>query len=85
MNAKTSRISVARAVIDLEAASDAPAESLQFLLKRRIATLSFGVLSAEIREHPDAPDALRLLRIRRERPNGRAAEHCDEFAPSLTQ
>jgi hypothetical protein len=81
MDAKTSRIAVAPAAVDLEGASDGPAQFLQHLLKRSIATLSFGVVSTKIREHPDASHALGLLRARPKRPGGcRAAEKRDEIA-----
>ena len=41
-----------------------------------------GSSAAEVHQHADAPHPLALLRARRERPRGRAAEQSDELAPS---
>ena len=52
--------------------------------ERREARLSFRIVGGEVHEHADAPHALALLRPRRKRPRGRAAEQDDEIAPSYT-
>jgi len=47
---------------------------LQRLLKRRTTRSRFWIVLGDIREHADAPHPVALLRARRERPRGRAAE-----------
>jgi hypothetical protein len=48
-----------------------------------VATLRLRIVFVQPHEHPDAPDAVALLRVRHERPcSRRAAERSDEFAPS---
>jgi hypothetical protein len=46
--------------------------------ERGVPGLSLGIVRGEIREHPDAPHPLALLRTRRERPRRAAAERRDE-------
>src|SRR5258705_13434058 len=67
--------------VDPQVAAVAPAQLLQGLCERREAGLSFRIVRGPIHEHADAPDALALLRARRERPRrSRAAEQRDELA-----
>jgi hypothetical protein len=55
---------------------------LQPLEERRIACLCYCIICRERHEHADAPHALALLRLRRERPCcRRAAEQRDELPP----
>src|SRR5262245_27687176 len=71
------------ALLDVDIATFDPPEILQAPAERRHAELAFGVLLRQPRnQHADAVHLLALLRARRERPRGRAAEECDEFAPS---
>src|SRR5262249_6404246 len=44
--------------------------------------LTFRIIGGEIHEHADAPHPLALLRARRERPCGRAADQRDELPAS---
>src|SRR5262249_33712009 len=74
-------ITRAPAIVDLHIPADCPAQLLQPLMESREARLSFRIIGGEIHEHADAPHPLALLRIRRERPRGRAAEQRDELAP----
>jgi hypothetical protein len=53
---------------------------LQALQKRRMPGLSFRIIRAEVHEHADPAHRVRLLRARRERLRGRAAEQRDELA-----
>src|SRR5262249_33717005 len=73
-------ISPAPANVDTRIAADSPSRFLQPLQKRRKARLPFRIVRGAIHEHTDAPHALGLLRPRRERPCGRAAEQRDERA-----
>jgi hypothetical protein len=60
-----------------------PTQARKRLRERREATLLVGIVFvAPAAEHADAPHAVALLPARRERPNRRAAEPSDEFAPS---
>jgi hypothetical protein len=52
------------------------------LSERRDARFHQGIVFVERHEHADAPHALGLLLLRRERPCRRAAEPGDEVAPS---
>src|SRR5438067_7128019 len=81
MGAKSVGIAFAPAVIDVQVASDGPAQLLQSLYKHRQTALHLGVIRTKIREHADPPQAIGLLRARRERPRRRAAESHDERAP----
>src|SRR5262249_6614465 len=45
------------------------------------ASLSFHIGRSRTHEHADPPNPLALLRVCRERPRRRAAEHRDELAP----
>jgi hypothetical protein len=73
MGAKTIGIAMTPTVVYLQVAADDPTPLLQPLHKRRTASLHLGVVRARVREHADAPQALSLLRARRERPRGRGA------------
>src|SRR5262245_5799186 len=58
----------------------APSQLLQPLLQGSDATLPLGVVLGEEGEHADPARLVRLLRARRERPRGCAAEQRDELA-----
>src|SRR6516164_5806908 len=47
----------------------------------RDAARCFGIVRGQVHEHSDPPHPLALVRARRERPRGRAAEQRDELAP----
>src|SRR5262249_44049275 len=69
------------AVVDLNVVADAPTRLLQPLQKCRVAGLRLRIVRGVRHEHADAPQALALLRARRERPrHGRAAEKQYELA-----
>src|SRR5262245_43887592 len=55
-------------------AADDPAQFAEPLQERCIAGLSFGIVHHPGHKHADAPNTLRLLRARRERPRGCAAD-----------
>src|SRR5262245_63877278 len=75
-------VAAAPAVVDAYISPDDPAQFAEPLQERCIAGLSFGIVRHPGHKHADAPNTLRLLRARRERPRGRAAEQRDELAPS---
>jgi hypothetical protein len=52
------------------------------LNKRRDVSLPLRIVFAAPYEHADAPYAVALLRVCRERPHRRAADPSDELAPS---
>src|SRR5262249_25884595 len=58
-----------------------PAQFLQPAQERRDAGSAFRIVRGGAHQHADASHPLRLLRARRERPRGRAAEQRDEIAP----
>ena len=68
--------------VDLQVAALAPSQLAECLCERGVPGLSLGIVRGEIREHADAPQPLALLRVRRERPRGRAAEQPNERAAS---
>src|SRR5215475_3946794 len=75
-------VAAAPAVVDAHISPDDPAQFAEPLEERCIAGLSFGIVRHPGHKHADAPNTLRLLRARRERPrDGRAAEKCDELPP----
>jgi hypothetical protein len=59
-----------------------PTQGRKRLREPREARLPHGIVFVAEHEHADAPNAVALLRPRRERPRRRAAEPGDEFAPS---
>jgi hypothetical protein len=69
--------------IDLDVATNDPAELLQSLRQRRNARLTLRIVGGDRHEHAEAPHAFALLRARRRRRPGRrrAAERQDEGAP----
>ena len=75
-------LAVAPAIVDADVLPDGPTQLLQALREGRQATVSFRVVRGEWRENADAAHPLALLRARRERPCGRAAEKRDELPPS---
>src|SRR5262249_13896618 len=74
-------VAAAPAIFDADVLPHSPTQLLESLQKRRVAGLSFRIVCRQGREHADAPHPLALLRARRERPCGRAAEQRDEIAP----
>jgi len=69
--------------VDPQVAAIGPAQARKRLRKRRDHSLRHGIVFVVLHEHADTPDAVALLRARRERPRyRRAAEAGDEFAPS---
>src|SRR5262245_24137551 len=75
-------VAAAPAVVDAYIAPDDPAQFAEPLQERCIAGLSFGIVCHPGHKHADAPNTLRLLRARRERPRcGRATEKRDELTP----
>src|SRR5215510_12348149 len=82
VSAKEFGIARAPTILDPDVAADGPTQLLQALQERRVASLSFRIVRAQVHEHADAPHPLALLRMRRERPSRRrAAEQRDELAP----
>src|SRR5262249_50233496 len=69
------------AVVDPDVLADRPPQLLQTLRKRREAGLRLWIVGLHGHQHTDAPHALALLRVRPERPRGRAAEQDDELSP----
>src|SRR5262249_1062848 len=59
----------------------APAQLLQDLPERRYAGLTLWIVHGHVHQHADPAHLLGLLRVRRERPRGRAADERDEIAP----
>src|SRR5262249_15006626 len=74
-------IAPAPACIDPKVAAFAPAQFLQPSHKHRDLDASLRIALGNLNEHADAPGRTRLLRPRRERPRGRAAEQRDGLAP----
>src|SRR5262249_28857469 len=60
--------------VDADVATIGPAQLLQPLQERRETRLSFRIVGGEVHEDADLPHLTGLLRARRERPGGRAAE-----------
>ena len=54
--------------VDPHVNPEGPAKFLQPLQERSEASLCFGIVRGQVREHTDAPHSLGLLRPRRERP-----------------
>src|SRR5215467_2839818 len=67
--------------IDPQVAALAPSQLAERLCERGEPGLPLGIVRGDIREHANAPHSLDLLRARRERPRGRAADERDELAP----
>src|SRR5262249_53129254 len=70
------------ASVDARIAALGPAQLLQRLYERRVASLPFRIVSGQVHEHADATNPIGLLRARREWPRSRAAEKRDELASS---
>src|SRR5262245_14446497 len=66
--------------LDLRIAAVCPTQLLQCLPERRNASLAFGIVCGYGHKNTDPPHPITLLRARRDRPRGRAAEQRDEFA-----
>src|SRR5262245_56292849 len=75
-------VSICRpAELDSRVAALGPAQLLEALQECSVTGLRFPVVRSQAHYDTDAPDALRLLRARRQRPRGcRAAEQCDDVA-----
>src|SRR5262249_18917078 len=75
-------VSICRpAELDSRVAALGPAQLLEALQECSVAGLRFPAVRGQAHYDTDAPDALGLLRTRRERPRGGAAEKGDEFPP----
>src|SRR5262245_19056266 len=61
--------------------ANAPTRLLQSLQECPNPGLKIRIVRGCVKEHANAPNALALLRARRNRPSSCAAEHCDELAP----
>src|SRR5262249_7114915 len=68
------------AVVDPDVLADRPPQLLQTLRKRREAGVRLWIVGLHGHQHTDAPHPFGLLRARRERPRGRAADQRDELA-----
>jgi hypothetical protein len=83
VSAKVVSFNSGRARVDPHVAADHPAQFAEPLQKCRDADLVFLIVRHPWHEHTNTPNALHLLRARRERPrHRRAAEQRDELAPS---
>src|SRR5262249_42242026 len=71
---------VAPAGVDPHIAANTPAHFLQALVERRKSIVAFWIIHGAVHKHADPPHPLGLLRARRERPRGCAAEQRDELA-----
>src|SRR5262245_23211521 len=71
-------------MLDSDIAVLGPAERLEFLAKCNDAGPHFGIILVIWMQECDAPHALWLLRSRRERPRGCAAEQRDELATLMS-
>jgi hypothetical protein len=67
--------------LDPHVAAIGPTQVRKRLRERGEAGLIHGIVFVEPQEHADAPHAVALLCLRRERPRRRAAEEGDELAP----
>ena len=67
---------------DLNVIADGPAQSLHPLQKCSVADLHVRIVRCVGHERAHAPHGLALLRARRKRPRGRAAEHAASRLPS---
>src|SRR5215471_1737344 len=74
------RVILAPAGVNPYIAANTPAQFLQALVKGRKSVLAFWIVRSPVHEHANPPQTFRLLRARRERPCGRAAEQRDEIA-----
>src|SRR5262249_38395393 len=76
-------VNVARGpvIVRLDVASFRPTQALQRLAERRNARLCLRIALGKAHQHADPPHPAGLLRLRRNRPRGRAAEKRDELAP----
>src|SRR5262249_4799785 len=78
---KQFNIACAPTSVDPNVAAIRPSQLLQSTHKRRQADRRFRVVPGQVHEHADAAHPLALLRARRERPSGCAAEQRYETAP----
>src|SRR5262249_14303403 len=69
-----------KSVVDLDVLSDGPAQLLQSLPESGVADLCLRIVRGVGHEGADTPNALALLRPRRERPRRRASNQRDELA-----
>src|SRR5262249_11510540 len=82
--ASAKELGIARAptISETPVAAHAPTQFLQALEDRRVASLSFRSVRAQVHDHANASHPLALLRASRERPcRRRAAKQRDEIAP----
>jgi hypothetical protein len=74
-------VTVAPTKLHPHVAAVGPTQVRKRLRERREASLIPGIILVARHEHADAPYAVALLPVRRERPRRRAAEHAYELAP----
>ena len=77
MGADACGVSSTPSIIDTDAVAVVPAQLLQRLAESLEIVLLLNIFGERV-EHADPPHSGRLLRARRERPRGRAAEQRDE-------
>ena len=75
------RIDRAPANVELQVATNSPAEGPQGLRKRRNARLPFQIVFGEIHQYADPAHPHVLLSARRERPSCSAADKTEKFPP----
>src|SRR5262249_53010891 len=82
VSARIVYVAPGKSVVDLDVLSDGPAQLLQSLQESGVADLCLRIVRGVGHEGADTPNALALLRPRRERPCGRrAAKQRYERAP----
>jgi hypothetical protein len=79
--ARTIGVAGSKAIVDPEIASLAPSKHLERLPQRVKSSGNFGIILGQAHDDAEAPHLLALLRTRRQRPRGRAADERDELAP----
>src|SRR6266446_7207016 len=82
---RTRRVSATPSKVDMDVTPLTPAELSQSFRECTDAYWRFWIILTWGHEDADASHPLRLLRARRERPRGRAAEQRDELAPPNTK
>src|SRR5262249_16366547 len=80
VHAEAVGIARAPAGVDAHVAPIGPAQFLHRLQEPGEARLPLRIVHGRVHKHTDTPYALALLRARRERPRGRAADKRDELA-----
>src|SRR5262249_18607706 len=75
-------VSDAPMIVDLNLATDCPSQLFEALLQRYRTGQTLWVTLGKWHQHADTAHTLALLRTRRERPRGHAAQRGHEFPPS---